>query len=124
MADTILETLEEDIESAFRAFAAKPTNSARMVLRSKLLEIAGAMEVEANLMDQDTAYELNKGITDLKALAELALVAPKELLITQADNEFQKPAVQKKPSNIVRNRATWWIGAKILTDIAKLFSRK
>lgn len=124
MADTILETLEEDMNAAFREFAARPTQSGRINLRHRLLTIAGALEVEAYNLPDAEAIPLNNAIGELKALAEVALIAPKESLIMQQDTpvpvkEPEKPAVQA--AQIPR----WgiYLVAKVITDIAKLFRR-
>jgi len=122
MADTILETLEEDMSAAFKEFAARPTQSGRVNLRHKLLTIAGALEVEAYNMPENDSAMLRPAIEELKVLAEIALVAPKESLITKADTPAplpQEPAVQS--SGIPRWQ--WLLGAKVIADIAKLFRR-
>lgn len=118
MADTILEILEEEIGKAFRQFAAKPTQSGRIQLRHDLLTIAGALEVEANNLPDAEASLLRKGITDLKALGEVALVAPKEVLITKADTvqELPKPAPAPKP----RDKG---LVAALFRDVVRAFKK-
>lgn len=124
MADTVLESLEEDISKAFKTFAMKPTQSARIQLRHDLMTIAGALEVEAYNMDTATAATLNVAITDLKALAETALVAPLDALITAKDRPA-KPQKQVVPAPVSRStRDMQRFGSRFLNDLLRFFTAR
>lgn len=118
---TILLSLEKDLQNAFQDFANYPTQSNRVKLRHRLMQIAGAMEVEAyNLTDEEEVLNLNQAVENLKLLADASLVAPKDALtrgyVPQAP---LKKAVQ--PAATV-NRVIWGaFGLKVLKDVLKLF---
>ncbi len=100
MADTVLESLEKEIDKAFQKFALRPTQSARVQLRHELLTIAGALDVEAANLETADAMTLRIAITDLRTVAETVLVAPVDALILESDRPVApapKPVVPPKP---------------------------
>ena len=120
---SVLEMLEEDMHAAFRDFAATPTNSGRVKLRHKLLTLAGAMDVEAEALDGTDAIKLTGAIAQIRELAEVALVAPKEAFMLPQDNVVQKPVAPVKvaPPPKKGPSPTKGLGKAILRDIFKLF---
>lgn len=121
MSDTVLESLEQEVNVAFRQFAAAPTQSGRIKLRHTLLTIAGALDVEAANLPENEAMTLRIAITDMRALAELALVAPKEVLIQPQDSLVAaKPAPPPKPKPVVPPQ----LGKSLFRDLLGLFKSK
>jgi hypothetical protein len=123
MADTVLESLEQEISSAFREFAVRPTQSARITLRHRLLTAAGALDVEAYNLPQEQAAPLIAAIADLRTLAEAVLIAPKESLITQAD--LTVPIPEPEPAVQEVNVPRWgiYLAVKVMSDFLGFFRR-
>jgi len=118
MADTIVEALEQDVQSAFKDFAAKPTQSGRIRLRDKLRVIADALEVESYGMDDEAAVLLRVGIGDLRSIADAALVAPVDALLLDTDTATpQKPVPAPRPK-------TRGVGKRLMAELQFLFLPK
>lgn len=122
MADppTILLSLEKDMQNAFQDFANYPTQSNRVKLRQRLLQIAGALEVEAyNLEDAEEAALLSQVVDNMKQLADNALIAPKDSLVRGYVPQAPPKAVQPA---VTVNRIIWSaFGLRVLKDVLKLF---
>ena len=116
----ILLSLEKEMQNAFQQFANYPTQSNRAKLRQKLLQIAGAMEVEAYNLPSEDAIPLTQAVENMRVLADTVLIAPKESLTEGLVPQIPDKAI---PARAVK-RAVWVaVALTVLRDVTKLFRK-
>jgi hypothetical protein len=129
MSDTVLESLNQELDAAFREFAERPTQSGRVKLRGRLLTLAGALDVEVGMLEGEERRLLAGAISDVRKIAEAALTLPKEALITDKDTA-PLPApklkvVKRQPQqNRGVQRGLMLVGALMFRDAMRAIFRK